>query len=54
MSGDRALLAAALTAYTFLGVCLEERGLEAEHGPAYAAYRRQTGRFLPRLFRPRT
>ncbi len=27
----------------------EERDMEKEFGPAYTAYRRQTGMFLPRL-----
>jgi protein-S-isoprenylcysteine O-methyltransferase Ste14 len=52
MMADRALLAAAMTAYTLVGVWLEERDLAAEH-PEYDAYRRRTGRFLPRLFRRR-
>lgn len=40
-----------LTVYFYIGSLFEERKLLAEFGPAYAEYRRQVPRFLPRPWR---
>lgn len=39
------------TAYILVAIVLEERDLIHEHGERYAAYRRRTGKFLPRMAR---
>lgn len=45
------VFAAAMTAYTFVGVAFEERGLARAHGAAYEAYRARVPAFVPRLWR---
>jgi protein-S-isoprenylcysteine O-methyltransferase Ste14 len=52
MSWGHLLLAASLTAYIAIGVRHEERDLVAWFGDQYRRYRRRTGAFLPRLWRP--
>ena len=47
LSADRALFAAAMTAYILVGVLFEERDLEGELGPDYARYRRAVPMLVP-------
>ena len=48
MSQGHLLLAAGLTAYAWIGVYFEERGLKRQLGPEYLAWRRRTGLLWPR------
>ncbi|MFO0865565.1 MAG: isoprenylcysteine carboxylmethyltransferase family protein [Gemmataceae bacterium] len=47
MSATDGWLAAGLTAYVLLGICLEERSLRRQFGDAYDAYRRCTPMLIP-------
>lgn len=49
MSAGRLLFAAGMTVYILIGIRYEERDLEADIGPAYAAYRRRVGMLIPGL-----
>lgn len=51
MTVGHLLFAVATTSYILLGVWLEERDLMARFGAAYAAYRRRTPTFFPRIAR---
>ncbi len=51
MSQGRLLLVGVLTAYLFIGLALEERDLEREHGETYRAHRRAVPGFIPRRLR---
>jgi methanethiol S-methyltransferase len=48
MRTDHLLLAAGMTVYVLVAIRLEERDLVAEHGRAYAAYRRRVPALVPR------
>lgn len=52
MSWNLLALNLGVTLYFVIGSRFEEQKLLAEFGEAYAAYRRRTPAFLPRLFRP--
>jgi methanethiol S-methyltransferase len=49
MTGGRALLAAGLTLYIFIGVRFEERDLLHRFGEQYQRYRQNVGKFFPRI-----
>jgi methanethiol S-methyltransferase len=49
MSVSLLMFSAGMTAYIFIGVHFEERGLRAELGETYTQYQTRTGRFLPKL-----
>jgi protein-S-isoprenylcysteine O-methyltransferase Ste14 len=47
MSSGHLLLAVSMSVYIGVGIVLEERGLLAQFGEAYAAYQRRVGAFWP-------
>jgi len=49
MQVDHLLLAVGLSAYIAVGIAFEERALTRHFGETYRQYRREVGRFLPRL-----
>jgi len=51
MTTTQIVLSIGFTAYIFIGLWFEERDLIKEHGPAYEAYRRETGGVLPKFGR---
>ncbi|MBW7903753.1 MAG: isoprenylcysteine carboxylmethyltransferase family protein [Rhodocyclaceae bacterium] len=54
MSAGHLLFAAAMLAYTLVGLYFEERDLVAAHGDAYRDYQRRTPKLIPRPPRPQT
>lgn len=51
MTMTQIVLSIGFTAYIFIGLWFEERDLIAEHGASYEAYRKETGKVLPRFGR---
>lgn len=51
MTRTQIILSIGFTIYIFVGLWFEERDLIAEHGESYQAYRKETGKVLPRFRR---
>ncbi len=51
MTATQLVLSIAMTVYIFIGLWFEEKDLIRDIGERYKAYRKETGMFLPRLFK---